>query len=221
MKKLIECVPNFSEGRDKNVIQSIVQSMRSVESIKVLDVDSGKDTNRTVVTIIGEPLAVVKSAFRGIKVASQLIDMNNHVGTHPRIGATDVCPLIPVSGVSDEECIQLSKMLGKRVGEELEIPIFLYEKSAQNKMREKLPNIRNGEFEGLHKKLLDSEWKPDFGPSIIHPQAGATVIGCRDFLIAYNINLNTRNTRLATDIAFELRELCLLYTSPSPSLIHI
>ena len=139
MKKIIECVPNFSEGRDKNVIQSIVQSMHSVESIKVLDVDSGKDTNRTVVTIIGEPLAVVRSAFRGIKVASQLINMNNHQGTHPRIGATDVCPLIPVSGISEEECIKLSRALGERVGEELKIPIYLYEKSAQNKMREKFP----------------------------------------------------------------------------------
>ena len=216
MKKLLECVPNFSEGRDENVIQSIVQSMHSVESIKVLDVDSGKDTNRTVVTIIGEPLAVVKSAFRGIKVASQLINMNNHQGTHPRIGATDVCPLIPVSGISEEECIQLSKALGKRVGEELKIPIYLYEKSAHNKMREKLPNIRKGEFEGLHKKLSDPEWKPDYGPSIMHPQAGATVIGCRDFLIAYNINLNTKDTRLATDIAFELRELGRSKRIPNP-----
>ena len=216
MKKLVECVPNFSEGRNENIIQSIVQSMRSVEAIKILDVDSGKDTNRTVVTIIGEPLAVVKSAFRGIKVASQLINMNNHQGTHPRIGATDVCPLIPVSGVSDEECIQLSKTLGKRVGEELKIPIYLYEKSAHNKMREKLPNIRKGEFEGLHKKLSDPEWKPDFGPSIMHPQAGATIIGCRDFLIAYNINLNTKDTRLATDIAFELRELGRSKRIPNP-----
>ena len=217
MKKLIECVPNFSEGRDKNVIQSIVQSMRSVESIKVLDVDSGKETNRTVVTIIGEPPAVVKSAFRGIKVASQLINMNNHQGTHPRIGSTDVCPLIPVSGVSEEECTQLSQTLGKRVGDELKIPIYMYEKSAHNKMREKLPNIRKGEFEGLHKKLLDPKWKPDYGPSIMHPQAGATVIGCRDFLIAYNINLNTKDTRLATDIAFELREIGRSKRTPNPN----
>ena len=217
MKKLIECVPNFSEGINENIIKSIVQSMRSVEAIKILDVDSGRDTNRTVVTIIGEPMAVLKSAFRGIKVASQLIDMHNHQGTHPRIGATDVCPLIPVSGVSDEECIELSKTLGKRVGEELKIPIYLYEKSAQNKIREKLPNIRSGEFEGLHKKLLDPEWKPDFGPSIMHPQAGATIIGCRDFLIAFNINLNTKDSRLATDIALDIRELGRSKRIPNPN----
>ena len=207
MKKLVECVPNFSEGREKDVIHSIVKSMQLVENIKVLDVDSGKDTNRTVVTIIGDPIAVLESAFIGIKTASELIDMNKHQGTHPRIGATDVCPIIPVSEVSDEECINLTKTLGKRVGEELKIPIYLYEKSAQYKNRTKLPIIRSGEYEGLAKKLSDPEWKPDFGPSVMHPQAGATVIGCRDFLIAYNINLNTRDTRLATDIAFELREL--------------
>ena len=207
MKKLVECVPNFSEGREKDVIHSIVKSMQLVENVKVMDVDSGKDTNRTVVTIIGDPIAVLESAFIGIKTASELIDMNKHQGTHPRIGATDVCPIIPVSEVSDEECINLTKTLGKRVGEELKIPIYLYEKSAQYKNRTKLPIIRSGEYEGLAKKLSDPEWKPDFGPSVMHPQAGATVIGCRDFLIAYNINLNTRDTRLATDIAFELREL--------------
>ena len=217
MKKLVECVPNFSEGREKDVIHSIVKSMQLVENIKVLDVDSGKDTNRTVVTIIGEPTAVLESAFIGIKTASELIDMNKHQGTHPRIGATDVCPIIPVSEVSDAECINLTKTLGKRVGEELKIPIYLYEKSAQYKNRTKLPIIRSGEYEGLAKKLSDPEWKPDFGPSVMHPQAGATVIGCRDFLIAYNINLNTKDTRLATDIAFELRELGRSKRIPNPN----
>ena len=217
MKKLVECVPNFSEGRDKDVIDSIVKSMQLVENVKVLDVDSGKDTNRTVVTIVGDPMAVLESAFIGIKTASELIDMNKHQGTHPRIGATDVCPMIPVSKVSDEECINLTKTLGKRVGEELKIPIYLYEKSAQYKNRTKLPIIRSGEYEGLAKKLSDPEWKPDFGPSVMHPQAGATVIGCRDFLIAYNINLNTKDTRLATDIAFELREIGRSKRIPNPN----
>ena len=217
MKKLVECVPNFSEGREKDVIHSIVKSMQLVENVKVLDVDSGKDTNRTVVTIIGDPTAVLESAFIGIKTASELIDMNKHQGTHPRIGATDVCPIIPVSEVSDEECINLTKTLGKRVGEELKIPIYLYEKSAQYKNRTKLPIIRSGEYEGLAKKLSDPEWKPDFGPSVMHPKAGATVIGCRDFLIAYNINLNTKDTRLATDIAFELRELGRSKRIPNPN----
>ena len=217
MKKLVECVPNFSEGRDKDVIDSIVKSMHLVENVKVLDVDSGKNTNRTVVTIVGDPMAVLESAFIGIKTASELIDMNKHQGTHPRMGATDVCPMIPVSEVSDEECINLTKTLGKRVGEELKIPIYLYEKSAQYKKRTKLPIIRSGEYEGLAKKLSDPEWKPDFGPSVMHPQAGATVIGCRDFLIAYNINLNTKDTRLATDIAFELRELGRSKRIPNPN----
>ena len=217
MKKLVECVPNFSEGRDKDVIDSIVKSMQSVENVKVLDVDSGEDTNRTVVTIVGDPMDVLESAFIGIKTASELIDMNKHQGTHPRIGATDVCPMIPVSEVSDEECIKLTKTLGKRVGEELKIPIYLYEKSAQYKNRIKLPIIRSGEYEGLAKKLSDPEWKPDFGPNVMHPQAGATVIGCRDFLIAYNINLNTKDTRLATDIAFELRELGRSKRIPNPN----
>ena len=217
MKKLVECVPNFSEGRDKDVINSIVKSMQLVENVKVLDVDSGKDTNRTVVTIVGDPMAVLESAFIGIKTASELIDMNKHQGTHPRMGATDVCPMIPVSKVSDEECINLTKTLGKRVGEELKIPIYLYEKSAQYKNRTKLPIIRSGEYEGLAKKLSDPEWKPDFGPSVMHPQAGATVIGCRDFLIAYNINLNTKDTRLATDIAFELRESGRSKRIPNPN----
>ncbi len=216
MNKLIECVPNFSEGRDKNIINTIVSHMESVEGVKILDVDSGKDTNRTVVTLIGPPMDVAESAYRGIKIASELIDMNSHKGTHPRIGSIDVCPFIPISNVSDEECIQVSKIVAKRVGIELEIPVYLYEKSAQFDYRTKLPDIRKGEYEGLADKLLDPKWKPDCGPNIMHLRAGAIVMGCRDFLIAYNINLNTRDSRIATDIAFELRELGRSKRIPNP-----
>ena len=202
----MECVPNFSEGKNAAKIDDIVSQMASVSGVTVLDVDPGADTNRTVVTMVGTPEAIGKGAFRGIKRASEIIDMSHHNGTHPRMGATDVCPFIPVSGVSDEECIELSKQVGKRVGDELGIPVYLYEKSARKPDRLKLPNIRIGEYEGLAKKLKDDNWKPDFGPAKFHVKAGATVMGCREFLIAYNINLNTKDHRLATDIAFELRE---------------
>ncbi len=202
----MECVPNFSEGKNAAKIDDIVSQMASVSGVTVLDVDPGADTNRTVVTMVGTPEAIGKGAFRGIKRASEILDMNHHNGTHPRMGATDVCPFIPVSGVSDEECIELSKQVGKRVGDELDIPVYLYEKSARKPDRVKLPNIRIGEYEGLAKKLKDDNWKPDFGPAKFHVKAGATVMGCREFLIAYNINLNTKDHRLATDIAFELRE---------------
>ena len=206
MKKLVECVPNFSEGRDKIKIDDIVKQMSDVSGITVLDVDPGPDTNRTVVTIVGSPESVSEAAFLGIKRASEILDMSQHSGTHPRMGATDVCPFIPVSAVTIEECISLSKQVGKRVGDELGIPIYLYEKSAQKPDREKLPTIRKGEYEGFAEKLKDENWKPDFGPAELHIKAGATVMGCREFLIAYNINLNTKDHRLATDIAFELRE---------------
>ena len=206
MKKLIECVPNFSEGRDQNKIDNIVKQIADVPGITVLDVDPGPDTNRTVVTIVGSPEAVGEAAFQGIKRASEVLDMSQHSGTHPRMGATDVCPFIPISGVTDEECIKLSKQVGKRVGDELGIPVYLYEKSAQKPDRIKLPTIRKGEYEGLAEKLKDANWKPDFGPADLHIKGGATVMGCREFLIAYNINLNTKDHRLATDIAFELRE---------------
>ena len=202
----MECVPNFSEGKNAEKIDDIVSQMASVSGVTVLDVDPGADTNRTVVTMVGTPEAIGKGAFRGIKRASEIIDMSHHNGTHPRMGATDVCPFIPVSGVSDEECIELSKQVGKRIGDELGIPVYLYEKSARKPDRVKLPNIRIGEYEGLAKKLKDDNWKPDFGPAKFHVKAGATVMGCREFLIAYNINLNTKDHRLATDIAFELRE---------------
>ncbi|NQV36616.1 MAG: glutamate formimidoyltransferase [Candidatus Marinimicrobia bacterium] len=203
---LIECVPNFSEGRDTQIITAITDEIKSVEGITLLDVDPGKDTNRTVVTFVGDIAEVEEAAFRGIKKASELIDMSKHSGTHPRMGATDVCPFIPVSGVDVEDCIEISKRVGKRVGEELGIPIYLYEHSAQKPDRTNLAIIREGEYEGLAKKLENPHWAPDFGPAKMNSKAGATVIGCREFLIAYNINLNTRDKRLATDIAFELRE---------------
>ena len=207
MKKLIECVPNFSEGVDSAKIQSIVKAIKVIQGVTVLDVDPGKDTNRTVVTFVGNPESVLEAAFQGIKKASELIDMSQHKGTHPRMGATDVCPIIPISGVSIDECIEYSLKLGKRVGQDLKIPVFLYEKSAKEPSRKNLATIREGEYEGLKKKLKDARWKPDYGPSSFNKHTGATVIGCREFLIAYNINLNTKDKRLATDIAFEIREV--------------
>ncbi len=217
MKKLIECVPNFSEGRDLEKINTILNQIKKVNHVTVLDVDSGQDTNRTVVTLVGPPEAIAEAAFQGIKSASEILDMSKHVGTHPRIGATDVCPFIPITGVSKEECINISKKVGKRVGKELGIPVYLYERSAQDPKRKKLPDIRQGEYEELSLKLNDPKWKPDYGPSKIHVKGGATVIGCRDFLIAYNINLNTRDHRLATDIAFELREVGRSKRIPNPN----
>ena len=217
MKKLVECVPNFSEGRDQNKIGDIVKQMSDVSGITVLDVDPGSDTNRTVVTIVGSPEAIGEAAFQGIKRASEVLDMSQHSGTHPRMGATDVCPFIPVSDVTIEECVELSKQVGNRVGDELGIPVFLYEKSAQKDNRVKLPDIRKGEYEGLAEKLKDTNWKPDFGPAKLHIKAGATVMGCREFLIAYNINLNTKDHRLATDIAFELREAGRSKRIPNPN----
>ena len=216
MIKLVECVPNFSEGRDKNKINDIINSIETNASITVLDVDMGFDTNRTVVTIVGSPNEIVKAAFYGIKRASEIIDMKKHLGTHPRLGSTDVCPLIPISNVTDEDCIKLSLKLSKKVGQELGIPVYLYEKSSIKPYRKKLPDIRKGEYEGLNKKLKNKKWAPDFGPSKMNENAGATVIGCRDFLIAYNINLNTKDHRLATDIAFEIREIGRSKRIPNP-----
>ena len=206
MQQLIECVPNFSEGNDQNKINNIVNKINSVDGITILDIDSGKDTNRTVVTFVGNPDSVIEAAFEGIKEASQLIDMSSHTGTHPRIGATDVCPLIPIKGISMDECVKYSHQLAERVGTQLKIPVYLYENSAKNPDRKNLAVIRDGEYEGLKTKLNDKQWKPDFGPAEFNAFSGATVIGCREFLIAYNINLNTKDKRLATDIAFEIRE---------------
>lgn len=205
-KRLIECVPNFSEGQDTRIIESIVQAIAAQGAVKVLNVDPGKATNRTVVTFVGSPEDVVEAAFEGIKKAAELIDMRRHKGEHPRMGATDVCPFIPISGVSMEEAATYAQKLAKRVGEELNIPAYLYEYAQPNKDRNNLSVIRAGEFEGFSEKIKLPEWKPDFGPSQIHETAGATVIGARDFLIAYNVNLNTKSTRLANRVAFDVRE---------------
>ncbi len=194
MVGLVECVPNFSEGRDKTKIDQIVDSIGGVDGITVLDVDPGKDTNRTVVTFVGDISSVEKAIFFGIETAANIIDMKTQKGAHPRMGATDVCPFIPVSGVSIDDCIALSERVGERVGKELNIPVYLYENSAKKSERKSLPIIREGEYEGLAKKLNDPKWKPDFGPTEFNAQSGATVMGCRDFLIAYNINLNTRDS---------------------------
>jgi len=203
---LIECVPNFSEGRDNDVIKEITDEIEKIEGVKLLDVDPGPDMNRTVVTFIGSREGVKQAAFNSIKKAAELIDMSTHTGSHPRMGATDVCPFVPVSGITTEECIALSKEVAKRVGKELNIPVYLYEKSAQTPERENLAIIRQGEYEALEEKLKKPEWKPDFGPAEFNATAGATVIGVREFLIAYNISLNTRELLHATDIAFALRE---------------
>jgi glutamate formiminotransferase/formiminotetrahydrofolate cyclodeaminase len=206
MQKLIECVPNFSEGRDLNIIKQITNEIESVEGIKLLNVDPGKATNRTVVTFVGHPEAVIEAAYLAIKKAGELIEMSKHKGEHPRMGATDVCPLIPISGISMEETAEYAKKLGKRVGEELNIPVYLYEAAQSNKSRNNLSVIRAGEYEGFFKKIKLPEWKPDFGPAEFDAKRGATVIGARDFLVAYNINLNTTSTRRANSVAFDVRE---------------
>jgi len=217
MPTLVECVPNFSEGRDQNTIKQITDAITAVDGITLLDVDPGADTNRTVVTFVGSIEAVEEAAFRGIQKAFEVIDMRSQKGTHPRMGATDVCPFVPVSDVTIDDCIALSKRVGKRVGDELQIPVYLSEHSAQKPEWEKLPNIRVGEYEALSEKLNKPKWKPDFGPAKFNARAGATVIGCREFLIAYNINLNTKDARLATDIAFELREKGRSIRRPHPT----
>ena len=206
MQKLIECVPNFSEGRDQNVIRDITDAIRSVDGVSLLDVDPGASTNRTVVTFVGSPDAAVEAAFRGIKKAAGLIDMRKHKGAHPRMGATDVCPFIPVSNVNWEEAIDCANRLAKRVGDELKIPIYLYERAAKNKSRSNLSVIRVGEYEGFFEKIRQPEWKPDFGPAVFNEKSGATVIGVRDFLVAYNVNLNTKSVRRANSVAFDVRE---------------
>ncbi len=206
MRKIVECVPNFSEGRDLKIINSIVDAIKSVEGVYVLDVDPGADTNRTVVTFMGSPEAVKEGAFRGIKKASELIDMRKHKGAHPRMGATDVCPFVPVSGVTMDECIEIAKEVGKRVWDELKIPVYLYEYAATSPERKSLANIREGEYEGLPEKLKDPNWKPDFGEPFFNEKSGATVIGAREFLIAYNINFNTRNKKKVHQIALNIRE---------------
>jgi len=198
MQKLIECVPNFSEGRDLEIIRQITAAIESVDGISLLNVDPGASTNRTVVTFAGSPEAAVEAAFRGIQKAAELIDMRKHKGAHPRMGATDVCPFIPVSNVSWEEAIACAHQLGLRVGEELKIPVFLYERAAKDQSRSNLSIIRSGEYEGFLEKMKEAAWKPDFGPSVFSEKSGATVIGAREFLVAYNLNLNTKAVRRAT-----------------------
>ena len=206
MAKIVECVPNFSEGRDRNVIKQITDEMAAVEWIKLKDIDPGADMNRVVVTFFGPPEAAVEAAFRGIRKASELIDMTGHKGSHPRMGATDVCPFIPVNEVTMEDCVRMAHELGKRVGEELGIPVYLYDRAATTPERQNLAVVRRGEYEGLAAKLEDPEWKPDYGPAKFNARSGATIIGAREFLVAYNIDLNSRDKDHATDIAFELRE---------------
>jgi glutamate formiminotransferase len=206
MQKLIECVPNFSEGRDQNVIRQITDAIESVDGVSLLDVDPGASTNRTVVTLVGNPDAAMEAAFRGIKKAAELIDMRKHKGAHPRMGATDVCPFIPVSNVSWEDAIACANRLGKRVGDELKIPVYLYERAARDKSRSNLSVIRAGEYEGFFEKIKQAEWKPDFGPGVFNEKSGGTVIGVRDFLVAYNVNLNTKSVRRANSVAFDVRE---------------
>ena len=205
-RKIIECVPNFSEGRDMGVIEKIAEVIRGTEGVKLLDIDPGKATNRTVVTFVGEPEPVIEAAFRAIQKAAELIDMSKHQGEHPRMGATDVCPLVPVSGIEMEEVVEYARKLGRRVGEELGIPVYLYESAATSEERRNLAYVRSGEYEALPEKLKKPEWKPDFGPATFNPKAGATAIGARDFLIAYNVNLNTTSVRRANSVAFDVRE---------------
>ena len=205
-KQIVECVPNFSEGRDMGTIKQITDIIESIDGIKLLDVDPGKDTNRTVVTFAGSPDAVAEASFRSVKKASELIDMTKHHGAHPRMGATDVCPFIPVSGISMEETIVLAQKVAERIGNELGIPVYCYENAATNPERRNLANCRSGEYEGLRKKLSDPVWKPDFGPSEFNERSGATAVGARDFLVAFNVNLNTTSTRRANAIAYDVRE---------------
>ncbi|MEL6638478.1 MAG: glutamate formimidoyltransferase [Bacteroidota bacterium] len=205
-KQLIECVPNFSEGRDLSIIQRITREIESVEGVKLLDVDPGRATNRTVVTFVGEPQPVIQAAYLAIKKAAELIDMSQHQGEHPRMGATDVCPLIPIANISMEEVVDYAHQLGKMAGQDLGIPLYMYESAATSPERRNLATVRAGEYEALPEKLQKPEWKPDYGPARFNPQAGATAIGARDFLIAYNVNLNTTSVRRANSVAFDVRE---------------
>jgi glutamate formiminotransferase / formiminotetrahydrofolate cyclodeaminase len=204
--KIIECVPNFSEGRDMEIISQITGEIESVKGVKLLNVDPGKATNRTVVTFVGDPESVSQAAFLAVKKASEVIDMSRHHGEHPRMGATDVCPFVPVSGITMEETVVWARRVAERIGKELTIPVYCYENAAFTEERRNLANCRAGEYEGLRKKLSDPAWKPDFGPALFNERSGATAVGARDFLVAYNINLNTTSTRRANAIAYDVRE---------------
>lgn len=205
-QQLIECVPNFSEGRDLSIIKQITDEIESVEGVKLLDVDPGQATNRTVVTFVGEPKPVLQAAYLAIKKASELIDMSQHSGEHPRMGATDVCPLIPISGITMDEVVKYAHELGEMVGTDLDIPFYMYESAATSPSRRNLATVRAGEYEGLAQKLQDPKWKPDYGPTKYNAKAGATAIGARDFLVAYNVNLNTTSVKRANSVAFDIRE---------------
>ncbi len=205
-RRIMECVPNFSEGRDMGIIKQITDVIEQVDGVKLLNVDPGRATNRTVVTFVGDPENVVEAAFRAVRKASEVIDMSKHNGEHPRMGATDVCPLIPVSGVTMEEAAEYARKLAERVGRELNIPVYCYEYAASEEKRRNLSNCREGEYEGLEKKLSDPAWKPDYGPAKFNSRSGATAVGARDFLVAYNINLNTTSVRRANAVAFDVRE---------------
>jgi glutamate formiminotransferase/formiminotetrahydrofolate cyclodeaminase len=204
--KIIECVPNFSEGRDRSVIDAIAKSISGTAGVSLLDVDPGADTNRTVYTFVGSPDAVAEAAFQAARTAYNLIDMSRHSGAHPRMGALDVCPFVPVAGATMDDCVAVSKAFGARLARELGVPVFLYEKAASSPSRVSLADIRSGEYEGLAAKLQKAEWKPDFGPASFVPRWGATVTGAREFLVAYNVNLNTRDKKLANEVALTIRE---------------
>lgn len=206
MKKLIECVPNFSEGRDMGIIKQITDEIEKVDGVKLLDVDPGAATNRTVVTFVGTPEEVIDAAVIAVKKASELIDMSKHKGEHPRMGATDVCPLVPIAGISMEETVEYARILAKRIGEELGISVYCYENAAFTEERRNLANCRKGEYEAMAEKLKDPHWKPDFGPTELNVKAGVTAVSARDFLVAFNVNLNTTSTRRANAIAFDVRE---------------
>jgi glutamate formiminotransferase/formiminotetrahydrofolate cyclodeaminase len=206
MRQLIECVPNFSEGRNMAVIKQITDQVETVEGVRLLDVDPGKATNRTVVTFVGEPEAVIEAAFRAVKKAAEVIDMRFHKGEHPRFGATDVCPLVPIAGITMEETAAYARKLAERIGNELDIPVYCYENAAVTEERRNLAHCRAGEYEGLPEKLNDPRWKPDYGPALFNAGAGATAVGARDFLVAYNVNLNTTSVRRANAVAFDIRE---------------
>ncbi len=206
MKQIIECVPNFSEGADMGIIKQITDQVESIDGVKLLDVDPGKATNRTVVTLVGDPQAVIDAAFLAVKKASELIDMSKHTGEHPRFGACDVCPLIPVANISMEETVKWAHKLAERIGKELKFPVYCYENAAFSEERRNLATVRSGEYEGLKERLKDKKWAPDFGPADFVPQTGSLAVGARDFLVAYNINLNTTSTRWANAIAFDVRE---------------